>query len=224
MKPEVALDTWLDGLVATRLAILHDVLDDLGHHLHDLKRRSARQRHEPDESCLLELVGLDRDEIAHSKLLAWLLDETAAHGLGERLLVELLREGHLLDGFPGGAFRVRREAWGSSYRADILIDGDRFVVAIENKIDAPLQPQQLHRMLKDTRLMANQRWHRLIYLALSDVDDRPAGIEYVSYNNLLTALQRCRDDAAPSAQRIIDEIAYHVLFHLLPRGTRYAMA
>jgi hypothetical protein len=210
-----ALDALHSGIFTARCSCVSDSLDDLAHELHG-RRCDAASKPENDEStCVLRLLGRDRDEIAHSRIVAWLLSEECEHGLRDRFLVELLRDGQILDGFPGGPYRVTQEVWGGTSRIDIVVQGDRFVLGIENKLDGDLQPHQLERELADVEMLAAGRWYRMIYLALWDAPDRPVGVDFVSYQSVLTALHECLDEVVPSARAIIDDFGRHVCTHLL---------
>ena len=87
-------DMRLEGISHARLSIVSDALDDLDE-LYDLRCQSVLHHREPDTTCLFELLGLDRDEIAHSRIIGdWLLSPSQGHGLGDRFLIELLRDAH----------------------------------------------------------------------------------------------------------------------------------
>lgn len=87
-------------------------------------------------SDLLGVLGLERDELTHSRMIAWLLDPCARHGLGIRVL------GGILELFqrPSDAsleqVRITREVSLLDSRLDIVVKAPRFHLVIENKIDA----------------------------------------------------------------------------------------
>lgn len=107
-------------------------------------------------SDMLSVLGRQRDELIHSRLLAWLLVPTNRHGLGRAFLSglldhvwpgdELMRTGPVLvetevygaGTDPDGRLR---EAW-----ADIVVRGEDLTVVIENKLDAGEQPDQCERL------------------------------------------------------------------------------
>lgn len=108
---------------------------------------------------LFEAIGVIRQELRHSDLLACLLDPSSNHGLGVIFLKELLQAVLLmtevesaisstdLDFWRLGKATVQRE-W---HYIDILVldDANRFAVIIENKIDSNERPGQLSRYLED---------------------------------------------------------------------------
>lgn len=133
-------------------------------HLHDfagspelarLYTLMAKARAQPD---LLAIIGVQWSEAVHSNFLAWLLDPTANHGIGDYFLKNFL----LLTGKPSeidavadwSDSRIQLE-WpctvdGIDGRLDILIlnRSARFLCAIENKILAPEGGDQLTRYRK----------------------------------------------------------------------------
>jgi hypothetical protein len=118
-----------------------------------LAARTARLRSEGrwirGHGDLLSVLSLDRAELTHSKVLAWLLDPGAAHGLGVGLL-ERLAEHLDLAGLTTeelGAANVRREVGHPDARADLLIEMPSTTIVIENKIDAVEQPDQCRRLV-----------------------------------------------------------------------------
>lgn len=104
---------------------------------------------------MLSVLGRQRDELVHSRLLAWLLVPTNRHGLGRGFLTgfldaiwpdeDLLRTGPVfveteVNGAGLDDAGTLREA-----RADIVLRGDGLTVLIENKLDAGEQPAQCDR-------------------------------------------------------------------------------
>lgn len=105
---------------------------------------------------MLSVLGRQRDELMHSRLLAWLMIPTNRHGLGRRFLAafldrlwpgeELLRSGpvrvdtEVLNSGPDDAGSTREA------RADIVLRGQNATVVIENKLDAGEQPDQCERL------------------------------------------------------------------------------
>ncbi len=106
---------------------------------------------------LLTILGRQRDELFHSRLLAWLLTPTGRHGLGRRFLRALFAE--IWPNEPVaefGAVAVELETTQSGVsgatgdileaRADVVLRTDLVVVVIENKVDAGEQPAQCERL------------------------------------------------------------------------------
>ena len=94
-------------------------------------------------SDFLEIVGLARHENTHSRMLQWLLDPTARHGLGcefvERLLEHCSEEPVSL---PLAVKKVAFSVWRNDREADLVVWGENFTLVIENKVDASEQPSQ----------------------------------------------------------------------------------
>ncbi len=107
-------------------------------------------------SDLLSVLGRQRDELSHSRLIGWLLVPTNRHGLGRRFLIGFLD--HLWPGealLRSGPVYVEIEATGSALddagthrvaRADIVLRGEGLTVLIENKLDAGEQSEQCERL------------------------------------------------------------------------------
>jgi len=142
---------------------------------------------------LFEAVGVLRQELRHSDLLATLLDPRQSHGLGTLFLTELLHAAapaaDLSD--PQDA-RVERE-W---HNIDILVidDAARLAVIIENKIDTGEIPGQLSRYYADVRSHFPE--HKIIALLLTRHGDAPSDDRYlaVSYSPVCQILERIVDE------------------------------
>ncbi len=105
---------------------------------------------------MLSVLGRQRDELIHSRLIAWLLVPTNRHGLGRRALTAfldhlwpgeaLLRSGpvvadlELSGSGPDESGRLREA------RADIVLTGEALTIVIENKLGAGEQPDQCERL------------------------------------------------------------------------------
>jgi hypothetical protein len=106
--------------------------------------RSGRWVSGPDD--LMSVLGRQRDELMHSRVIAWLLTPTGKHGLGARFLDALIQhvwpeEGPLTTALVTVATETTRSAADESgesreARADIVIYADTVTIVIENKVDA----------------------------------------------------------------------------------------
>lgn len=105
---------------------------------------------------MLRVIHRHRDEIIHSRLIAWLLTPTNRHALGRAFLKgfadHFWPEEQL---FRSGPVVVETEVPGSGLdesgrlreaRADIVIRGETITVVIENKVGAGEQPAQCERL------------------------------------------------------------------------------
>jgi hypothetical protein len=98
---------------------------------------------------MFEVLGLTRHELANCRMLGWLLDPLAPHGLGTRSLQRFLAHLNELAGedrLPTEATVARttivREEARSSTRADLILYGVGWTVVIEAKVGAGEQPEQ----------------------------------------------------------------------------------
>jgi len=119
---------------------------------------------------------LKRDELRNSNVLAWLLDWRGSHGQGFEILATLLN--HLAPSFMAINNFPAKNDCDSSYwlriescplgeresRVDIEIDGDKFLLFIEVKIDAQETNNQLQRYLDIGKIKARGRPWGVIFL------------------------------------------------------------
>ena len=109
------------------------------------------------------VLGMTRAEIRHSRIIAWLLDPCARHGLGVRVLHGLI---HRVFGSTDAnrlaehlfAARTTCEAPVDGGRLDIVVEAPGLYLVIENKVDAPEGDQQcdhylLHTPRRDARFV-----------------------------------------------------------------------
>lgn len=138
---------------------------------------------------LFEAVGVLRQELRHSDLLATFLNPRQSHGLGTLFLTELLRVvAPSTDISNLKNARVERE-W---HNIDILVVDDtaRLAVIIENKIDTGEIPGQLSRYYADVRSHFPE--HEIIALFLTRNGDAPSDDPYlaVSYSQVCQILEK----------------------------------
>ncbi len=137
---------------------------------------------------LFEAMGVLKQELRHSDLLATLLDPRQSHGLGTLFLTELLRVvAPTLDTSNLGHARVERE-W---HYVDILVldDTRRLAVIIENKIDTGEIPGQLSRYYADVRNHFPE--HKIVAIYLTRNGGPPTDKRYhaVSYTQICHILE-----------------------------------
>jgi hypothetical protein len=85
----------------------------------------------------LGVLGRHRDELAHSRMIAWLLDPCGRHGLGSRILEGLLEQVFGSRHSLGLArARTRCEVPLIDGRLDIVVEAPGLYLVIENKVDA----------------------------------------------------------------------------------------
>jgi hypothetical protein len=100
-------------------------------------------------SDTLGVLGRDRDELSHSRMLGWLLDPLGQHGLGSTFLAAFA--GALCQPLIGSCERaaVYLEMSRGESRADIVIQLPQDTIVIENKVDAGEQADQCLRLAND---------------------------------------------------------------------------
>lgn len=107
-------------------------------------------------SDMLSILGRQRDELMHSRLIAWLLVPTHRHGLGRAALTcflealwpgeALMRSGPVVSDLEVPASGLDDAGRLREARADLVLHGDGVTVVVENKVDAGEQPEQCERL------------------------------------------------------------------------------
>ncbi|PJM75382.1 PD-(D/E)XK nuclease family protein [Bifidobacterium simiarum] len=153
---------------------------------------------------VFEAVNLGHEEIRHSAFLAWLLNPSNPHGLGDLFIRRLLAE--LFEENPAGGFaslaaddltdlKVVRE---SESNIDLLIRtrDDRLVVCVENKIFSGLHDRQLdkyHRYVEDMYGDYRYRLYVLLtpagYEPADDQSENPSSWLPFSYSSLAGVME-----------------------------------
>ncbi len=105
---------------------------------------------------LLQVLGLTRDELAHTRLLAWLLRPDGHHRAGRAALFALGAAADVPESLLMGEVRVvleeerktvdRQEGEPTTTRADLVARTPRATLLVEAKVDALEQPAQLDRL------------------------------------------------------------------------------
>ncbi|MFM9872754.1 MAG: PD-(D/E)XK nuclease family protein [Fimbriimonadaceae bacterium] len=151
------------------------------------------------EFNIFEATGLTRQEIRHSKFLAFLLDPKESHGLGELFVTKLLQIS-VLEKSPDevGVSALDIELMDLSdlqvacevKNIDILLlsSKSRFAVVIENKVGSQEHSNQLPRYLRIVEDMKAD-W-RVLPIFLSPAGDIPSDSRYfpVSYEQICAIL------------------------------------
>jgi len=89
---------------------------------------------------LPSILGRQRDEMFHSRLIGWLLNPSGRHGLGDRFLRAFLAEAWPRSGVSD-VTGLTVEA-----RADLVMTLESLVIVIENKLDAGEGADQCERL------------------------------------------------------------------------------
>jgi len=174
------------------------------------ERWRIEQRETADGFNVLGVLELTRNELRHSMLVAWLLDQdirgygTHAQGnLGFRLFLEECPELSSKRWYAEKPYTVRREVAGDESRVDIRIAAPGwFVVDIENKILSGEGEDQTGRESRDLHVVA-----RALRVPESDIhaffltpDRRPAAnhdFKPISYELISGVLDRFAEEAKP---------------------------
>lgn len=143
-------------------------------------------------------AGLRRDEVRNCGVLSWFMDPVGDHGQGFRFLrcftdiCELATD--LPESWDSDQVVVRNERWlDSKSRADIQIVGRRFVIQIEAKIGAPIDPDQLARYHALMLLLYPDPCKRVeLLLSLHRVPriaTPPEGMNFITWGDMARALR-----------------------------------
>lgn len=161
-----------------------------------------------------------RQELRHSAFLAWLLNPTGTHGLGDYFLSIWLKR--IARRSPiGGPSVVEIDAWDLSQAVvqqewrniDLLIqdDANHFVVAIENKIDSTEHSDQLRRYQSEVELHFPR--HRALFAYLTPGGEPPsnevfAAIGYTEVVSIVEdTLQRRGEQLADDVRTFLHQYA-----------------
>ncbi len=154
-----------------------------------------------DHFNIFKSLDLVRQEIRHSAFLRWLLDPSETHGLGDYWLRQLLRrvisdgEGSHPD-FPSlfdlddwnlGNAEVLKE-WRN---IDILIldEENRFVCAIENKVDSGEHSEQLQRYRRTVEQAFGDYKKAFVFLTISGEEPSEESYVPLSYTELASIIE-----------------------------------
>lgn len=158
------------------------------------------------EFNIFSILNLNRQEIRHSAMLAWLFNPKANHGLGvaplKILLLQLLNflpEHNQTDAFlnisklNATEIDVTTESDIKTGRLDILIEGNRFAIGIENKIDTKDALGQLSKYATYMKQQFPNKLSCLIYLtpegsAPQELEDEVIQLSYMDIDALIEHL------------------------------------
>jgi hypothetical protein len=160
---------------------------------------------------VFDVLGRPRLEEAHSNFLAWLLDPAEAHGFGDAFLCEFMRR--TVDNDPPSTLdlSVLREFRCGGLRFDIYVEGDRWSLIVENKIDdQPWEKQSREYQDYCRRLNSRGEQAWLVYVT---PERRPSkGIPWLSYREVRLILETLTPDF--SAATLIRQFCDHVISDL----------
>jgi hypothetical protein len=148
-------------------------------------------------SDLFGVVGLARSELAHSAVIAWLLDPEGRHRMGRAFLDNLVTEN--LPGLDPHTFDVRaieREVIRFETIADIVVFGDTATIVIEAKVDAAEGVRQCDRIYERFSMDPGARFLFLTptgYPPFTATDDAHQAFLTLSFGDIARALERAID-------------------------------
>ena len=187
-----------------------------------------------DRFNLFESLDLVRQEIRHSAFLRWLLDPAETHGQGDywlrQILWQVIKAGEGiwdnapslfdLDGWDLGQAEVRKE-W---QHIDILIldEGNKFVCAIENKVDSGEAPGQLERYREILNREFGGYRRAFVFLTISGYPPDPPADETwapMSYSVLASTIEsalrrresQISDEIKLFIQQYLDIVRRHIV-------------
>jgi hypothetical protein len=187
----------LSNSISSGLGRLHAQIEDL-----EMVGAWGKQKY----FNLFSVIERTRCEHTHSNVLAWLLDPTQAHGLGDRFLKALVKTVFKQDLGQTTEVVVKRE----EKNCDIVIwRRTDWVFVIENKIDSTQAKDQL---AKYVRYWRQRRFRKGYFAFLTRIGEQPAcndfvGVSYRTVRLLLTHLQ-----ASGAAESFIRHFADHIWF------------
>jgi PD-(D/E)XK nuclease superfamily len=161
----------------------------------DLDALRASGRWISGPTTMLEIIGRTRSEAPHEKLIAWLLDPLATHGLGSAVLAALIAR---LEGDRAPSpeqlirARVRTQVVRASSRPDIVVTMPGKRLVIELKIDAKEGDKQTTQQAND---YANDPGAQFVYLTLRDLPPNDPRFEHLLLRDLYGFLRPALETA-----------------------------
>lgn len=173
----------------------------------------------------IRIMGMDRMEIRHSAILAWLLDPKETHGLGDGFLKAFL--GEALRGRSGRGGPTAIEVSQSDLRdaevrrewrnMDIFIHSPRkkWAFIVENKFYATQKEGQLSRYIDVVRSIFKSENDGLqvagVFLTLFDEEPRDKSYCAIRYSSICEMLPRLLSSEGVSISREVDIFLRHYI-------------
>ncbi len=165
---------------------------------------------EKKEYSFLKILGIQEDELVHSRFLAWLLDPSENHGLGPQFVKAFLEKAASkatnldLSDVDFSSLLVEREVSKETSRLDIrLIDpSGHFGCVVENKISSKEGEKQTTRLFEDNRGIYPKEL--FIYLTLNRREE-PEDTHFlpVAYGELLPMLNDLLEQSSDDTKYLI---------------------
>jgi len=151
----------------------------------------------------IRVMRMERMEIRHSAILAWLLDPIETHGLSDKFIRAFITgalkgEGasvpSALDVLQADLYDAEVQREKSSIDIYVLIPGKGWAFIIENKFHARQSEGQLARYLKVAEKRAlelgNKLVHKGIFLALGDEEPQDPSFVRIQYKDVFSILNQ----------------------------------
>jgi hypothetical protein len=163
---------------------------------------------------VFDILGRVRLEDAHSDTLAWLFKPWEAHGLGDRFLHEFVRTA-TGESLPNGRVReveTRKTISIGGEKIDIEVQGDGWVLAVENKIDHAEGPGQTECYAEHYRRLQNAGLAVFgVFLTLKGDSAKAAGFfQPMSYSTLRGILDQDQMRGTSDAAQVVRWFADHI--------------
>ena len=157
---------------------------------------------------MFSVLGCARNEQAHSRLLAWLLDPAEAHGLGSKFLRRFMLEAVGEEPPSTSDVRVSTEFHHSAGRFDIHIEGREWCLVVENKVDWVASEDQRNRYEGYCKSRCGKKaW--LVYVTPTAAPFQDQDCKWISYGRVRNILESLEAD--PLAALLIEHFCDHIL-------------
>lgn len=155
------------------------------------------ERKKGNSANIWEVSGIKRDEVRVSSALAWFLNIHGEHGQECNLLSNLLKSiKNLPENFPSAETISSSPYWvniescpsgDKGSRVDIEIEGDKFLLFIEVKIDAYETNDQIDRYIEIGKIKSGNRPWGVIFLTPNGCDPKNSILAKDSSNLVCTS-------------------------------------
>lgn len=182
--------------------------------LEDIKSNLQKIHHQ--EFNIMDVFGINKRELSHSAFLAWLLDPSETHDLGNAFLkgfLEKMVDKKQINNISFEKVKVVQEESGEESKPDIIVSNETFFLLIENKIDSSEGKEQTHRLHRDF----HDETHPFeLFVYLTPTEDRPnckefKPLDYYDIKDILNSLKPKND----KIKYIIDEYVKNLKVNIL---------
>jgi len=151
-----------------------------------------------ETKTFFEICGVSSWELSYSSFLAFFLDPRGEHGFGDLFLKSLVEaSGETLN--TNGVRSIEREVQTDKGRIDLVIEGDSFVIGIENKIGARVN-NDLQDYFQYLEKRASEGDRKKLAILLSIKKEQTAhGFTPVLYQKLAAEIQKNLGQTLPHA-------------------------